>query len=57
MLEECSVFNKGLCLGCTGLAEWQWIGPEQCDIYRRHKNTSNFEICKKIILKGYAGNR
>lgn len=50
-MKQCSVFNKGLCLGCTGLAEKDWIGPEQCSRYKKLNNTSGLEICKKI-LKG-----
>ena len=36
-MKECSAFNKKLCLGCTGLAEKDWIGPEQCEIYKAKK--------------------
>lgn len=48
-MKECSVFNKGLCLGCTGLAEERWCGPEQCSIYKKLNNMSGLEICKKIL--------
>lgn len=47
---KCELIEKNLCTGCTrSLAERDWIGPEQCDVYKRRKNTSNFEIAKKII--------
>ena len=32
-----------------GLAEKDWCGPEQCEIYKRLNNMSNYELCKKII--------
>lgn len=50
-MKQCSVFNKGLCLGCTGLAEQGWIGPEQCEIYKKYSKMSGLDMCKKI-LKG-----
>ena len=50
-MKQCTVFNKGLCLGCFGLAEPQWMGPEQCSIYKKLNNTSGLDMCKKI-LKG-----
>lgn len=50
-MKECSIFNKGLCLGCTGLAEKDWAGAESCSIYKKLNNMSGIEICKKI-LKG-----
>ena len=50
-MKECSVFRKKLCLGCVGLAEQDWIGPEQCEIYKKLKNTSGLEIYRRI-LKG-----
>lgn len=36
-------------LGCTGLGEEGWCGPEQCPIYEKYKNLSGIELCKKII--------
>ena len=50
-MKQCSVFNKGLCLGCTGLGEKEWAGPEQCSIYKKLNNTAGIEICRRI-LKG-----
>lgn len=50
-MKQCSVFNKGLCLGCTGLGEKDWIGPEQCSIYKKN-NISGLDMCKRIISKG-----
>lgn len=49
LMKECEVFNKGFCSGCTGLAELDWCGPEQCERYRRLNNISGHELCKKII--------
>ena len=51
-MQECSVFNKGLCLGCVGLAEKDWTGPERCSRYKQLNNTSGIELCKKILKEG-----
>lgn len=48
-MKECSVFKKGLCLGCVGLAETDWCGAEQCETYKKFKNISGLEICKNIL--------
>lgn len=48
-MKDCEVFRKGLCLGCTGLAEQMWCGPEQCEIYKKYKNKSGLDICKEIL--------
>ena len=32
-----------------GLAEEDWCGSEQCETYKKYKNKSGLEICKKII--------
>ena len=50
-MKECSVFNRGLCTGCTGLAEKDWCGPAQCETYRKLSKMSGLELCKSI-LKG-----
>ncbi len=50
-MKECSVFNKKLCLGCAGLGEQDWTGAEQCEIYKKLRNTTGLDICKRI-LKG-----
>lgn len=50
-MKDCEVFRKGLCLGCTGLAEQMWCGPEQCEIYKKYKNINGLDLCKQI-LKG-----
>ena len=50
-MKECSVFKRGLCLGCVGLAERDWTGAEQCEIYKKLNNISGLELCKNI-LKG-----
>jgi len=48
-MKECEVFNKKLCLGCTGLAEKDWCGAEQCEIYQKYHSITGIELCKKII--------
>lgn len=50
-MKDCEVFRKGLCLGCAGLAEQMWCGPEQCEMCKKHKNINGLDLCKKI-LKG-----
>lgn len=50
-MKQCSVFNKGLCLGCTGLAEQEWTGAEQCSIYKKLNNATGVDLCRRI-LKG-----
>lgn len=48
-MKDCEVFRKGLCLGCTGIAEQMWCGPEQCETYKKYKNKSGLDICKEIL--------
>lgn len=48
-MKECKIFDKGLCLGCTGLGEKHWIGPEGCEIYKKMSNMTGLQLCKKII--------
>ena len=48
-MKSCEFVEKGLCLGCTGLAEKDWIGPEQCKEYQKLKNTKGIDLCKNII--------
>lgn len=50
-MKECSVFSRGLCTGCVGLAEKDWCGPEKCETYRKLSKVSGLELCKSI-LKG-----
>lgn len=50
-MKQCSVFNKNMCLGCTGLGEKEWAGPERCSIYKKYNKTNGLDLCKKI-LKG-----
>lgn len=38
--------------GCTGLSEKEWIGPEQCSIYKKYNKMSGLDMCKKILSKG-----
>lgn len=48
-MKECSVFKRGLCIGCVGLAELDWGGPESCSTYQKLKNINGLEICKNIL--------
>lgn len=48
-MKECKVFKNSLCLGCPGLAEKDWCGPEQCKTYQKKSN--GLDLCKRI-LKG-----
>lgn len=50
-MKECSVFSRGLCTGCTGLAEKDWCGAEQCETYKKYRKINGLELCKSI-LKG-----
>lgn len=34
----CEVMLKGLCLGCIGLAEKDWVGKYQCEHYNKMKS-------------------
>lgn len=33
----CEVMINGLCLGCTGLFEKDWVGKYQCEQYKKIK--------------------
>jgi len=48
-MKQCNVFNKGLCTGCVGLAEADWIGPERCSTYKQLSNISGLDLCKSIL--------
>ena len=48
-MKQCEMVQKNLCLGCTGLAEDDWIGKEQCKEYQRLSKMSDLDVCKKII--------
>lgn len=50
-MKQCEMFNQGRCLGCVGLAEKDWTGSEQCEIYKKLSSIRGIELCKKI-LKG-----
>lgn len=50
-MKECEMIKRNLCTGCTGLAEKDGCGPEQCETYKKLKNMSGLELCKHI-LKG-----
>lgn len=34
----CEIMLKGLCLGCTGLVERDWIGKYQCEFYKKKRS-------------------
>ena len=38
---ECEMVTKGLCLGCTGLAEMDFVGKCKCKTYN--------EIKKRVV--------
>ncbi len=48
-MKECEMIKRNLCTGCTGLAEKDWCGPEQCETYKNLKNKSGIELCKAIL--------
>lgn len=48
-MKECEMIKRNLCTGCTGLAEKDWCGPEQCETYKKYKNKSGLDICKEIL--------
>lgn len=48
-MKSCELMEKGLCLGCVGLAELNWVGPEQCSEYKKYKSMNGIDLCKKII--------
>lgn len=48
-MNNCEMVEKGLCTGCVGLAESDWIGKEKCETYVYLKNTKGIDLCKKII--------
>ena len=37
-MNNCEMVEKGLCTGCVGLAEKDWIGKEKCNTYKELKN-------------------
>lgn len=48
-MKSCEIMEKGLCFGCVGLSEKDWVGPEQCKYYQEFKKTKGIDICKKIL--------
>ena len=36
-MPSCEMVEKGLCVGCTGLAEKDWNGKENCEMYKKLK--------------------
>lgn len=41
MNNGCEMVEKGLCLGCTGLAEKDWAGKYKCSHYYLLKSMEN----------------
>lgn len=39
---DCEMVAKGLCLGCTGLVEYNWVGKYKCKIYNELRNSSKY---------------
>lgn len=50
-MKSCEIMEKGLCLGCVGLAEHDWIGPEQCLQYKKYKNMSGYDLFKQKMIQ------
>ena len=48
-MNNCEMVEKGLCTGCVGLAEKDWIGKEKCNTYKELKNVKGIDLCKKIL--------
>lgn len=48
-MNNCEMIEKGLCTGCVGLAENDWIGKEKCEIYVKLKNIKGIDLCKRIL--------
>lgn len=48
-MKDCELVKLNLCLGCVGLAEKDWCGKEQCEKYKRFKESNKVTICKNIL--------
>lgn len=48
-MNNCEMIEKGLCTGCVGLAERDWIGKEKCEIYKDLKKIKGIDLCKEIL--------
>ncbi len=48
MYNNCEMIEYNLCLGCTGLAEKDWIGKYKCKEYNKLKDSKEY---KEIIRK------
>ena len=44
---DCELIHFNLCLGCTGLAEKDWVGKYQCEHYKKWKKRLDFNNQKK----------
>ena len=40
---------KDYVVGCTGLAEKDWIGAEQCSHYKKLEGKDGLKVCKEIL--------
>lgn len=43
-MNNCEMIEKGLCTGCVGLAERDWIGKEKCEIYKDLKKIKGITV-------------
>ena len=43
--------EKGLCLGCVGLAEKDWIEPKQCKLLKGETNERDRDTIQLTIFK------
>ena len=48
---NCEFWNIGVCAGCVGLGEDDWIGSEQCERYQKLKSMNQATLCKKLLSK------
>ena len=49
-MKQCSIFNKGLCLRLYSVfGEENWVGAEQCSIYKKLNNTTGIDLCRRIL--------
>ena len=44
----CEVMQKGLCLGCVGIAEKDWVGKYQCEFYKKNKTRAKLYSFTKL---------
>lgn len=48
-MNNCEMVEKGLCTGCVGLAEKDWVGKERCNTYKELRNIKGIDLCRKIL--------